>query len=67
MEDFDRHIISGKAGKGKQSLLDSQFPRSRAERALSNLEQDWKPRTDPRASLEKGPAPTSLNLSVWIS
>lgn len=24
-ENFDRHIISGKAGRGKQSLLDSQL------------------------------------------
>lgn len=62
----------GKQGRGRRvptgfNSLPIEFPTSRGERVPSNLQQDWKSRTDPRASLENGPAPTSLNLSVWIS
>lgn len=61
------HLRESREGEAEFVRLPIEFPRSRGERVLSNLQQDWKSRTDPRASLEKGPAPTSLNLSVWIS
>lgn len=70
-------ILTTTASQGKQGggrrvpvgfiRLPIEFPMIEGERVPRNLQQDWKSITDPRASLENGPAPTSLNLSVWIS